>query len=48
MASWVEQLYRDGITSGCSNQSPLKYCPEREVTRAEIAVFLLRLFDIGD
>jgi ABC-type polysaccharide/polyol phosphate transport system ATPase subunit len=48
MAPWAEQLYRDGITAGCSSQPLLKYCPERAVTRAEIAVFLLRLFDVGD
>jgi uncharacterized repeat protein (TIGR02543 family) len=41
MQPWIEQFYRDGITTGCA-QSPLQYCPERNVTRAEMAVFLLR------
>lgn len=45
MAPWIEQIYREGITSGCA-QHPLRYCPQREVTRADIAVFLLRAFDI--
>jgi len=41
MQPWIEQFYREGITTGCA-QGPLQYCPERNVTRAEVAVFLLR------
>jgi hypothetical protein len=44
-APWIEQLYQDGITNGCS-LSPLRFCPEGETTRAEMAVFLGRTFDI--
>jgi hypothetical protein len=44
MESWIEEFYDEGITSGCA-ASPLRYCPEREVTRAEMAVFILRAFD---
>jgi M6 family metalloprotease-like protein len=40
-ANWIEQLYTEGITNGCSTD-PLSYCPDRDVTRAETAVFLLR------
>ncbi|HKV06918.1 MAG TPA: DUF5060 domain-containing protein [Thermoanaerobaculia bacterium] len=40
-APWVEQIYRDGATSGCG-LSPLRFCPGHSVTRAEMAVFLLR------
>lgn len=40
-APWIEKFYHDGITQGCS-LSPLQYCPSRIVTRAEMAVFLLR------
>jgi hypothetical protein len=40
-ASWVEQLYEDGITGGCS-VSPLMYCPSAKVSRAQMAVFLLK------
>ena len=40
-ADWVEQFYNDGITSGCST-NPLMYCPDDLVTRAQMAVFLLR------
>ena len=38
-ADWIEQLAADGITGGCGDGN---YCPEGEVTRAEMAVFLLR------
>jgi YVTN family beta-propeller protein len=44
-ASWIEQLYAEGITGGC-NLSPLSYCPEDPVTRAEMAVFLVRTFNL--
>jgi hypothetical protein len=40
-ARWVEQLYRDGVTWGCA-LSPLRFCPDNSLTRAEVAVFLLR------
>ena len=39
--NWIERLYAAGITGGCGS-SPLIYCPENRVTRAEMAVFLLR------
>jgi len=38
---FIETLYKNGITGGCSS-SPLKYCPDNAVTRAQMAVFLLR------
>jgi len=38
-ASFIEQLYSDGITAGCGNDN---YCPGDVVTRAQMAVFLLR------
>ena len=44
-ASWIEQLYTEGITGGCGT-SPLLYCPESDITRAEIAVFLARTFSL--
>ncbi|MBI5839741.1 MAG: SBBP repeat-containing protein [Chloroflexi bacterium] len=39
--SWIERLYNAGITGGCST-SPLNYCPDNSVTRAQMAVFLLK------
>ncbi len=40
-AAWIEELYAEGITAGCST-SPLLYCPGEPVTRDQMAVFLLR------
>jgi hypothetical protein len=42
-AAWIEQLYAEGITTGCST-SPLQYCPDNAVFRDEMAVFLVRTF----
>ncbi|MEX0881251.1 MAG: S8 family serine peptidase [Thermoanaerobaculia bacterium] len=36
---WIEQLAAEGVTSGCGNGN---YCPDNAVTRAQMAVFLLR------
>jgi hypothetical protein len=44
-ADYIEQLYQEGITTGCAT-NPLRYCPDRSVTRAEMAAFLLRAFDL--
>ncbi len=41
VVDWIEKLYADGITSGC-NTSPLLYCPDDSVTRAQMAKFLLK------
>ena len=37
---YVEGFYAQGITAGCGT-SPMLYCPDRGVTRAQMAVFLL-------
>jgi murein DD-endopeptidase MepM/ murein hydrolase activator NlpD len=38
-ASFIKQLVTEGITVGCGGGN---YCPEQPVTRAQMAVFLLR------
>jgi hypothetical protein len=38
-ASYIERLYDDGVTAGCDGQN---FCPEAVVTRAQLAVLLLR------
>jgi PKD repeat protein len=44
-APFIEQLYRDGVTSGCGGAGPLRlFCPSPPLTRAEMAVFLVRGF----
>ena len=45
--SYVEAFYTQGITTGCS-PSPLAYCPDNGVTRAEMAVFIERALKGGD
>jgi hypothetical protein len=42
---WIEALYTEGITAGCS-VVPAEYCPEDPVTRAQMAVFLVKTFDL--
>src|SRR5215212_1004286 len=37
--AWIKQLVTEGITTGCGSGN---YCPESPVTRAQMAVFLLR------
>ena len=42
-AAWIKQLVAEGITAGCGNGN---YCPENPVTRAQMAVFLVRTFSL--
>ncbi|MBL8062699.1 MAG: S-layer homology domain-containing protein [Anaerolineales bacterium] len=42
-AAWIKQLAAENITGGCGNNN---YCPESPVTRAQMAVFLVRTFDL--
>ncbi|MBK7320571.1 S-layer homology domain-containing protein [Candidatus Villigracilis affinis] len=41
--AWIEQLALEGVTSGCGSGN---YCPDNSVTRAEMAVFLVRAFSL--
>ncbi len=41
-AAWIEQLGAEGVTSGCGGDN---YCPGKPVTRAQMAVFLLKTKD---
>ena len=40
--SYIERLYAAGITGGCATSPSLIYCPDSTVTRAQMAIFLLR------
>ncbi|PKN93168.1 MAG: hypothetical protein CVU44_12125 [Chloroflexi bacterium HGW-Chloroflexi-6] len=42
-AAWIEQLAAEGITGGCGAGN---YCPDGFVTRAQMAVLLVRTFDL--
>ncbi|MBI5963833.1 MAG: S-layer homology domain-containing protein [Chloroflexi bacterium] len=39
---FIERLYNAGITGGCATLPTLRYCPVTSVTRAQMAIFLLR------
>jgi cysteine-rich repeat protein len=43
--AWIEDLYGRGITGGCAGgppPAPISYCPDAEVKRTQMAVFLLK------
>ncbi len=40
-ADYIEDLYNKGITAGCHTDPPM-YCPEAAVSRAQMAVFLVK------
>ena len=44
-AAWIEDLYGRGVTGGCQ-ASPLLYCPNNPVTRGQMAVFLVKAFQL--
>jgi hypothetical protein len=44
-AAWIERLYQYGITLGCTG-TPRNYCPNASVTRAQMAMFLVRAFGL--
>ena len=44
-APFVERLLEMGVTTGCSRDT-LQYCPDSSVTRAQMATFLTRAFDL--
>ncbi|WKZ42157.1 MAG: MBG domain-containing protein [Anaerolineales bacterium] len=43
-AAWIEQLAAEGITGGCGGGN---YCPNNSVTRAQMAIFIQRTFDLA-
>jgi len=42
-ADWIEQLFAEQITGGCGGGN---YCPSDPNTRAQMAVFLVKTFDL--
>jgi glucuronoarabinoxylan endo-1,4-beta-xylanase len=45
MEPWVDEFYRQGITTGCGT-GPLIYCPESAVKRQAMAAFIVRAFGL--
>ena len=44
-AGAIDALAAAGVTAGCG-AAPLRYCPGEAVTRAQMASFLVRAFDL--
>jgi hypothetical protein len=44
-SDWIEQLYAEEITGGCST-TPLLYCPSSPNARGQMAVFLTKAFNL--
>ncbi|HET6347356.1 MAG TPA: S-layer homology domain-containing protein [Myxococcota bacterium] len=44
-AAWIEQLAAEGVTSGCAT-NPLRFCPGENVSRDQMATFIVRAFSI--
>ena len=43
----IERFAELGVTQGCATD-PLRYCPDDNVTRDQMAAFLVRAFDLDD
>jgi hypothetical protein len=43
-SAWIQQLVAEAITGGCGGGN---YCPTNPVTRAQMAVFLTKTFNLG-
>jgi hypothetical protein len=43
-AGWIEALASSGVAAGCQEK---KFCPDEAVSRAELAVFLVKGFGVG-
>jgi hypothetical protein len=51
-AAWIEELAREGVTGGCAAANPPTqplplYCPTDPVTRAPMAVFLVKNYGLA-
>ncbi len=44
-ADWIEDLFARGITGGCLT-NPLRYCPNNSNNRQQMAVFLVKSFNL--
>ena len=45
-APFIERMFQLEVTQGCGDGN--RFCPDRVVTRAEMAVFLSRAYDLAD
>ncbi len=42
----ITWMAREGITAGCNPPTNTMYCPDDDVTRGEMAVFIARMFEL--
>jgi hypothetical protein len=42
----IEAIRAEGITSGCNPPASDRYCPERDITRGQMAAFLVRALEL--
>lgn len=42
---YIDRLHADGVTLGCASH-PSRYCPEGAVTRASMALFIARNWEL--
>jgi hypothetical protein len=48
-SDWIEELFNDGVTAGCQldpGYDPPVFCPNANILRQEMAVFLTRTFGL--
>ncbi len=43
----IEALFAAGVTKGCNPPANDRFCPERTITRGEMATFLVRAFELA-
>ncbi|MDJ0792449.1 MAG: S-layer homology domain-containing protein [Acidimicrobiia bacterium] len=44
----IEKLAQEGITKGCNPPSNTRFCPDKKVTRGQLAAFLARALSLTD
>lgn len=42
----IEKIYAEGITKGCNPPLNTEFCPDRNITRGEMAAFIVRALDL--
>lgn len=45
-AAWIERMFQMSYTAGCT-ASPRNYCPDAHITRAQMALFIKRVFGLA-
>ena len=43
----IEGIAESEVTRGCTTTAPLRYCPDKPVTRAQMASFFVRVINLA-